>query len=162
MAIVIIGASGMLMEATERLLESGEEIIVCSREIEKYDKLFRNFENLHYSYLDFSNINDYINLLSFIEDEDFSVESIIAWIHSPYYKLFEAFISKMSNNKLDIFLCRGTVKKDLNKNSIDTTKLYYIDLGYNAKENRWFNNKEISQAVLESYYRKQSIYLGIQ
>lgn len=76
----------MLMKSMEYLLVSGDDIIVCSRDKEKNDKLFRNFKNLHYNYLDFSNINDYLDLLSFIKNEGFNVDSIIAWIHSPWLK----------------------------------------------------------------------------
>lgn len=160
MGIVIIGASGMLLQATEDILKAGEAVIVCSRSEYKYKHLIDNFNNIDFFNLDFSEVNDYNKLLDYIESRNYNIDTIIAWIHSPYYGLFENFLMKLRKEYIDIFLCRGSINKNIEESNERYQKLYYIDLGYNVKDNRWFNNEEISNAVLEAYYNKQNVQLG--
>ncbi|MEE1107065.1 hypothetical protein [Macrococcoides canis] len=148
MTIIIIGGSGMLLDFSKwAAKEYQEQIYLCSRNEEKYKDILK-MSHVDFFQFDYRNKQNYTNLLDFIKNE--KITKIIAWIHSPYYELFNDFIDQQNIFNSQIYLIKGTSSR----NYTFQREINIIKLGKHPRENRWLTNLEISEIVINKLREK--------
>lgn len=161
MATLIIGGSGMLLQATQEIVNVENQVLLCSRDKNKYKNLLNNHDSAKFLQFDFSDANDFKKLGNYINDEKINIINIIIWIHSSYYKYFYELLENIkADENTSIYLCKGNNSMNLDNSLFEKYKVHIIKLGYNDIDNRWLTHEEISNGVLESFRNKKSVHVG--
>ncbi|WP_323703654.1 hypothetical protein [Mammaliicoccus sp. Dog046] len=161
MTTIIIGGSGMLLEATKAISKEVNQAILCSRDERKYHDILSNNSNARFLEFDFSKENDFKKLEDDINKNKIEVENIIIWIHSGYYKYFYSLLENIKTSKtLSIYLCQGSSANPLDEEIINKHNIHLIKLGFNTMENRWLTHEEISNGLIEAFRNKKSMNIG--
>lgn len=140
MTTVIIGGSGMLLKATEWMIEKEDtSVILCSRNPDKYGHLIVE-KNVCFHYFDFQDPRSYKELKNSINLN--SISTLLVWVHSPYYEMLNDFMNQFDFK--NIYLVQGSTSRTF---SFDK-QVQIIKLGKHPYENRWLTQEEISDLVI--------------
>lgn len=143
--LVIIGGSGMLLEASQMLAKkSSDNLILCGRRLSPYEPILEENPKAQFLKFDFSKQEDYDQLRT----ELIRKVTFLIWIHSPYYPYLEKLLTNLKKAIKAVYLVKGSNSHPLPKNWKQDFSLRVIQLDKHPTENRWLTHHEISQHVL--------------
>ncbi len=146
--LVIIGGSGMLLEASQTLAkESSGDLILCGRKQSRYEPILEKNSKAQFLTFDFSKEEDYEQLRTKLVKKTEEMTFLI-WIHSPYYPYLEMLLLALRKKTKAIYLVKGSNSHPLPKNWKQDFPLRLIQLDKHPTEDRWLTHHEISQKVL--------------
>lgn len=161
MTIVIVGGSGMLMDATKWIKEHfDDDIWLLSRIQNKYAEDLLHSKNIHFKQYDYE--NDCV-----LSDENIRGTNImVGWVHSNGYfnhlKFIEKYISVDKHAEPIYVHVVGTNKFDdvefINKLKNKGFNVFTVKLGHRINDDgtrRWLNNEEISKGVIQAIQFKK-------
>lgn len=146
--LVIIGGSGMLLEASQALAKkSCDDLILCSRRLSPYEPILQENPKAEFLTFDFSNEEHYERLRIELIKKKKELTFLI-WIHSPYYPYLEKLLLALRKSIKAVYLVKGSNSHPLPKNWKQDFPLKVIQLDKHPTEDRWLTHHEISQKVL--------------
>ena len=150
--LIIIGESGMLMEATQVLTKRyNGAVLLCSRDRSPYSLLLEKYPHTQFVPFDFSAESSYQGLGQIVEDQLTNQEEsleFLVWVHSPYYPYLLELLRTVKKSIEVVYLVKGSNSQPLPIELTQDFPLKLIQLGIHPTENRWLTNHEISQQVL--------------
>lgn len=166
---LVIGGTGMLSNTSLWLVRNGYHVSVIGRNESRMESLIRKTTNPSFItpvLVDYSDTERLQKELRATIERNGPIELVVAWIHSyaeHALDLISKEISDWSNGQWKLFHVLGSSKnlsEVLDNVKIpDSAQYHQVKLGFIIENNRsrWLTNEEISQGVIDSIQKGQSI-----
>ena len=147
--LVIIGGSGMLLEASKTLVAQYRgPVLLCGRQVHRYQSILKELPHIQFFKFDFSEKSDYERLVRYIERHDTALTFLI-WVHSPYYQYLAECLAAVRLKIKQVYLVKGSNEYPLPQAWLNWSQMTVIQLDKHPTEGRWLTHPEICQQVLQ-------------
>ena len=156
--LIIIGGSGMLLEASRSLtLDTTEAVLLCGRRRERYASILQAATHSEFFEFDFSLACDYERLQAYLDmqsaggqlPDDGADLTFLLWVHSPYDDKVAKMLAALDRRIRRVYLVRGTSSHPICQVWAMSKKIVVIELGRHPSQDRWLWHDEICERVLQ-------------
>lgn len=164
---LVIGGTGMLVEASVWLSQNGYRVSVIGRNPEKMQRLIeKNPERMNPVPVDYRDTEKLTEQLSQIQQKNGPIQLVLAWIHSDGPDVIPCLIDSLPRdsewNLFHVYGSSSNLVEIKAQVSVPVHVRYHqIQLGFHLENggSRWLTHDEISAGVIEAMREGKTQYV---
>lgn len=110
--------------------------------------------------LDWARQQDWDGLAAFLQRQTMRIETVIAWVHSPYEPLLIRFLNELeAPQRFEVYALKGSSSRPSTLADTAAYRVRFVRLGRHAS-GRWLTHQEISTTLMAAVEGRTSVTAG--